>query len=101
VLNGEAVDHVVVRMPSGDDFRGNIAVGAKTSVRQINSVERALVKKIGPSLVEKGLYIVGLDVIGDKITEINITSPTCFKHIEQATDEKVCEKLVEMIEGML
>lgn len=101
VLNGKPVDHVVVRLPSGDDFRGNIAVGAKTQVRKIDSIERALVEKIGPTLVEKGLYIVGLDVIGDKITEINITSPTCFKHIEQATDEKVCMKLMDMVEGLL
>lgn len=101
VFDGKPVDHVVVRMPSKDDFRGNIAAGASTTVRPINATERALVEKIGPTLVEKGLYFVGLDVIGDKITEINITSPTCLRHIEKATDEKVSLKLMEMIDRLL
>jgi glutathione synthase len=101
VFNGKPVDHVVVRMPHADDFRGNIAAGATTSVRPINAMERALVEKIGPALVSKGLYIVGLDVIGDKISEINNTSPTCFRQIEQATDERVSLKCMEMIEMLL
>lgn len=101
VFNGKPVDHVVVRMPSGDDFRGNIAAGASTSVRPIHASERALVEKIGPSLVEKGLFFVGLDVIGNSITEINCTSPTCLRHIENATDEKVSVKLLDMIDGLL
>jgi glutathione synthase len=101
VFNGKPVDHVVVRMPHADDFRGNIAAGATTSVRPINATERALVEKIGPELVNKGLYIVGLDVIGDKISEINNTSPTCFRQIEEATDERVSIKCIEMVERLL
>lgn len=101
VFNGQPVEHVVVRMPSGDDFRGNIAAGAKTSVRPINETEREIVDKISSSLIDKGLYFVGLDVIGDKITEINITSPTCLRHIEQATHEKVSMKLLDMIDQLL
>lgn len=101
VFKGEPVEHVVVRTPSQDDFRGNIAAGATTHVRPITESERALVAKIGPELVKKGLYIVGLDVIGDKISEINNTSPTCFRQIEEATAEKVSEKCIEMVESLI
>lgn len=101
VFNGQPVDHVVVRLPSEDDFRGNIAAGATTVVRPINDAERNLVKKLGPTLVEKGLYLVGLDVIGDKITEINVTSPTCLRHIEKETTENVSMKFMAVIDALL
>lgn len=101
IFNGEPADNVVVRMPSADDFRGNIAAGASVTVRPINNVERALVETIAPILLAKGLYLVGLDVIGDRISEINVTSPTCLRHIEKATDEKVSEKCMEMIDQLM
>lgn len=101
VFNGQPVDHVVVRLPHAGDFRGNLAAGATTQVRPINDVERRLVEKLGPALVKKGLYLVGLDVIGDKISEINSTSPTLFRQIEQATSEKVSMKLMDLIDELL
>jgi glutathione synthase len=101
VFMGKPVDHVVVRMPHEGDFRGNIAAGASTSVRPITEAEAALVEKIGPALVKKGLYLVGLDVIGDRISEINSTSPTCLRHIEKATGERVSMKVLTMIDTLL
>ena len=85
VINGEPVPFGLARMPAPGDFRGNLAAGAKGVVQPITERDRWLVSQLAPSLRAKGLYLVGLDVIGDYITEINVTSPTCLRQIAAAT----------------
>ena len=82
LIDGEPVSHAVLRTPSKDDIRGNIAAGGTTSIVALTDRDKWLCAQVGPVLKAKGLYWVGLDVIGDYITEINVTSPTCLRELE-------------------
>lgn len=89
MINGEAVSHAVLRTPSQDDIRGNIAAGGTTSIVPLTPRDKWLCEQVGPVLKSKGLYWVGLDIIGDYITEINVTSPTCLRELENYHQEFV------------
>lgn len=97
LFNGKPLDHMVVRVPAADDFRGNLAAGATAKVEPLTKLERDMAERIAPVLLEKGLYLVGLDIIGEYVTEINVTSPTCLRHIDKAGVENASEKCVNMI----
>lgn len=84
VINGTAFDHVLVRNPKEGSIRGNMAAGGTTTVRKINKAEQNICDIVGPSLVKNGILFAGLDIIGDKLIEINITSPTGLKEISSA-----------------
>lgn len=88
LINGEPVSHAVLRTPPKDDIRGNIAVGGTTSIVPLTDRDRWLCAQVGPVLKAKGLYWVGLDIIGDYITEINVTSPTCIRELETYRQEE-------------
>lgn len=85
VVHGKAIPFGLSRIPAEDDFRGNLAAGATGKVRALRPRDYELVEQIAPTLLSMGLYYVGLDVIGDFVTEINVTSPTCSREIETAT----------------
>ncbi len=85
MINGEAVPHALARIPQGNDWRGNLAAGAKGVVQSLTDRDRWICEQVGPTLRERGLYFVGLDVIGDFLTEINVTSPTGIREIDAAT----------------
>ena len=85
LINGEPVPFALARIPSPGELRGNLAAGAKGRVVEINERDRWLCAKIAPMLKAKGLYFVGIDVIGDYLTEINVTSPTCIREIAAET----------------
>ncbi|MGL5741667.1 MAG: glutathione synthase [Legionella sp.] len=85
LINGEPVPYALARIPSEGDLRGNLAAGARGEVVPITARDRWLCEQIAPTLKAKGLYFVGIDVIGDYLTEINVTSPTCLLEIEAAT----------------
>lgn len=89
LIDGEAVDHGLVRLPKDGEFRANLAAGGHGVVRALNEREYWLVRQVRPLLVEQGLYLVGLDVIGGYLTEINVTSPTCLREIENATGQDI------------
>lgn len=83
---GKPVAYGLARIPQPGEFRGNLAVGGLGKVVPLTDRDRWICKQIGPYLLEKGLYFVGLDVIGEYLTEINVTSPTCAREIMHATN---------------
>ncbi len=85
IIGGKPVPYCLARIPQGGEVRGNLAAGGKGVAQPLSETDRAIAQKLGPILVERGLLLVGLDVIGDKVTEINVTSPTCFQEIQQQT----------------
>lgn len=101
LINGEAIPHVLARVPQGDDWRGNLAVGAKGVVQPLSDRDKWIVEQIGPTLRERGLYFVGIDVIGNYLTEINVTSPTGIRELELVTELNISGILLDMIEKRL
>ena len=97
VINGEAFDHALVRSPKPGSIRGNIAAGGSTHVRPLNDAERRICNIVGPNLVERGIIFAGLDIIGDKLIEINITSPTGLREISAACGTDVAKVLMQQI----
>jgi glutathione synthase len=79
---GEPVPYALARVPTGTEHRGNLAAGGTGEGRPLTDRDREICARIGPELVKRGLYFVGLDVIGDYLTEINVTSPTCLRELE-------------------
>lgn len=97
LINGEPVPYALARIPSAGETRGNLAAGGSGRPQPLSDSDLALAKKIGPVLKEKGLYLVGLDVIGDRITEINVTSPTCMREIENAYQINIAGQLFDAV----
>lgn len=85
MVHGKPIDFALARIPAQGELRGNLAAGARGEVVAITARDRWLCEQIRPVLLDKGLLFVGLDVIGDYVTEINITSPTCAREIEKET----------------
>ena len=85
VIGGEPVPFALARIPQGSEVRGNLAAGGKGVALPITAREREIAQTIGPILAARGLLLVGLDVIGGHLTEINVTSPTCFQEIHDQT----------------
>lgn len=85
LIHGEPVPYGLARIPAKGELRGNLAAGARGDVVEITERDRWLCAQIAPTLKEKGLYFVGIDVIGDYLTEVNVTSPTCACEITKAT----------------
>lgn len=99
IVNGEVMPYCLARLPQGTETRGNLAAGGVGRPQPISDSDRAIAEKIAPVLLANNILFVGLDVIGDKVTEINITSPTCVREIEAAYDINICEKLFVAIEA--
>ncbi|OGT41031.1 MAG: glutathione synthase [Gammaproteobacteria bacterium RIFCSPHIGHO2_12_FULL_37_34] len=97
MINGEPVHHVLARMPQPKDWRGNLAVGAKGEVRPLSARDHFICSQVGPELRARGLYFVGLDVIGDYLTEINVTSPTGIREIEAETGLNISAMLFDSV----
>jgi glutathione synthase len=85
VIDGKPVPFVLARIPQGGEVRGNLAAGGVGVAQPISEREREIAEALGPTLAERGLLLVGLDVIGDFLTEVNVTSPTCFQEISDQT----------------
>ena len=101
VVNGEVIPYCLARIPQGGETRGNLAAGGRGEARPISEDDLKVAKAVAPTLKEKGLIFVGLDIIGNKLTEINVTAPTCVKEIEAAFDISIMDKLYEAIEEKL
>ena len=99
VIDGQAVPHTLARIPQGGEVRGNLAAGGLGVAREITPREREIAGVIGPKLARRGLLLVGLDVIGDTLTEINVTSPTCFQEITDQTGFDVAKVFVDALEA--
>ncbi|PSU89030.1 glutathione synthase [Photobacterium kishitanii] len=98
VVDGEPMPYCLARIPAKGETRGNLAAGGRGEARPISDTDRKIAETVAPILKEKGLIFVGLDVIGDKLTEINVTSPTCICEIEAAFDISITGKLMDAIE---
>jgi glutathione synthase len=97
LVDGEPVPHALVRMPAAGDHRGNLAAGARAESRALTERDRWLASRIGPAMRERGMLFVGLDVIGDFVTEINVTSPTGIREIEAMHGHDVGGMLIDAV----
>lgn len=100
LINGEPVSHGLARIPASGDLRGNLAAGARGVVEPITERERWIAAEIAPVLRERGLYFVGMDVIGGYLTEINVTSPTCMREISDATNLDIAGDYLQFLSGL-
>jgi glutathione synthase len=98
VIDGKPVPFVLARIPQGGEVRGNLAAGGVGVAQPISEREREIAEALGPTLAERGLLLVGLDVIGDFLTEVNVTSPTCFQEITDQTGFDVAAMFVDAVE---
>ncbi|MCY1519055.1 Glutathione synthetase [compost metagenome] len=101
MIDGEPVPYCLARIPAAGETRGNLAAGGRGEARPLSERDREIAATVGPTLREKGLLFVGLDVIGDHLTEINVTSPTCIREIDKAYDTRIAERLMDAIDGKL
>jgi glutathione synthase len=98
VIGGKPVPFCLARIPQGGEVRGNLAAGGKGVAQPLTDVDRAIAEALGPVLAARGLLLVGLDVIGDRLTEINVTSPTCFQEITDQTGFDVAAMFADALE---
>ena len=101
MINGEPVPYCLARIPAAGETRGNLAAGGRGEARPLSERDRWIAAQVGPTLREKGLLFVGLDVIGDYLTEINVTSPTCIREIDNAFNTGIGEQLMAAIAAQL
>ena len=101
VIGGKPVPFCLARIPQGSEVRGNLAAGGKGVARPISARDREIAETLGPVLAAHGLLLVGLDVIGDCLTEINVTSPTCFQEIFDQTGCDVAALFIDALEAAL
>lgn len=101
VIAGRPIPHVLARIPQGSEIRGNMAVGGKGVAQPLSARDREIAEHIGPVLAARGLLLVGLDVIGDCVTEINVTSPTGFQEIAKQTGFDVPAVFIDALEAAL
>lgn len=98
LIDGEPIPYALARIPQGDDFRGNLARGGKGIGIELSERDRWIAAAVGPELKRRGMLFVGLDVIGDYLTEINVTSPTCIRELDQQFGLNIAAQLFEVIE---
>lgn len=98
IVHGQAVPFLLARIPTGDDFRGNLAKGGRGEGRPLGQEEKAIADAVGPLLLEHGIEFAGLDVIGDRLTEINVTSPTCVRELDREFDLNIISDLFDAID---
>ncbi|WJG08660.1 glutathione synthase [Aliiglaciecola sp. LCG003] len=101
IVDGQVIPYCLARLPTKGETRGNLAAGGTGRPQPLSESDKKIAETIAPLLVEKGLIFVGLDVIGDRITEINVTSPTCVQEIEAAYDVDITGMLFDAIEKRL
>lgn len=98
LIDGEPVPYCLARIPKAGETRGNLAAGGRGVAQPLSESDLAIARKLGPVLAARGLLLVGLDVIGDRLTEINVTSPTCFVEITEQTGFDVAAMFLDALE---
>jgi glutathione synthase len=101
VIGGEPIPFALARIPQGSEIRGNLAAGGKGVAQPLTARDREIASTIGPILAARGLMLIGLDVIGDSLTEINVTSPTGFAEVTTQTGFDVAKRFVDVLEQAL
>jgi glutathione synthase len=97
LINGEPIPYCLARVPLAGETRGNLAAGGTGQPQRLSDRDQWIAAQVGPTLREKGLLFVGLDVIGDYLTEINVTSPTCIREIDAGYDLDIGGQLMDCI----
>ncbi len=100
VIDGKVVPYVLARIPKAGETRGNLARGGTGVAQPISKREREIAEALGPKLKSDGLLLVGLDIIGDYLTEVNVTSPTCMREIEDQTGFNSAALMVDALERL-
>jgi glutathione synthase len=98
LINGEPLSYVLARVPAPNQWRGNLAAGATGVIQPLAENDKRICETVGPVLREKGLYFVGLDIIGNYLTEINVTSPTCIRELDAGAKINITAQLFDFIE---
>ena len=101
LINGEAVPYALARIPSADDHRGNLVTGAMGVAQELSDVDRKICDRVGPVLREHGVMFAGIDVIGDYLTEVNVTSPTGIRELDTQFELNIAGQLFDAIESEL
>ncbi|MBM88929.1 MAG: glutathione synthase [Gammaproteobacteria bacterium] len=101
MIDGKPIDYCLARIPSIGETRGNLAAGGSGVAQELSDRDRWICDEISPVLKEKGLLFVGLDIIGDYLTEVNVTSPTCLREIDRAKNLDIAGELMDCIEGKI
>lgn len=101
MIDGKPVEHMLARVPNDEDGRGNLVMGATADARPLGEAEKRIAAAVGPLLAERGVVFAGLDVIGDKLTEINVTSPTGVREIDRHFGLNIAGDLCDAIERQL
>ena len=101
LIDGEPVDYCLARIPQGDEFRGNLAAGGRGEGRPLSGRDRWIAAQVGPEMKRRGMRFVGLDVIGDYLTEVNVTSPTCARELDAQFGLNIAGQLFDAIEAGL
>jgi glutathione synthase len=100
MIDGEPVDYCLARIPQGGEFRGNLAAGGRGEGRPLSERDRWIAAQVGPELKRRGMLFVGLDVIGDWLTEVNVTSPTCIRELDAQFGLNIAGQLFDRIEAL-
>ena len=101
IINGEPFSHCLARIPQAGASRGNLAAGGRGEARPLTPRDREIAEGLGPHLKRRGIFLAGIDVIGERLTEINITSPTGFREIHDQTGLNVAVHFIEQLESMV
>jgi len=99
LVDGEPISYCLARIPQGGEFRGNLAVGGRGEGRPLTDRDRWIAAQVGPELKRRGMIFVGLDVIGDWLTEVNVTSPTCIRELDKQFGLNISGLLFDVIEA--
>ncbi len=101
MINGDPIDFALARIPSADDFRGNLAAGGRGVGVPLSERDRWIAAQVGPELKKRGILFAGLDVIGDYLTEVNVTSPTCIRELDEQFELNIAADLFTVIESKI
>ncbi len=99
LIDGVPVDYCLARIPQGDEFRGNLAAGGRGEGRPLSDRDRWIASQVGPDMLRRGMRFVGLDVIGDYLTEVNVTSPTCIRELDTQFGLNIARLLFDALEA--
>ncbi len=99
LIDGVPVDYCLARIPQGDEFRGNLAAGGRGEGRALSERDRWIAAQVGPEMKRRGMRFVGLDVIGDYLTEVNVTSPTCIRELDKQFGLNIAGMLFDALEA--
>src|SRR3954465_14186006 len=99
VVAGKPAPYCLARIPKSGETRGNLAAGGTGVARELSARDREIAETLAPLLFKQGLLLVGLDVIGDYLTEVNVTSPTCFQEIAEQSGFNVAGMMLDALEA--